>query len=102
MRFSLLATLAALGSVAVAQLGPTEVVANVNALTDKCKSLVAPAQQLSIVNAPLLLIGQGPWVVRVLLYLLSLLKLLWFDTVADMNRRSSPGLPRSSSRPPAS
>ncbi len=92
MRFSIFATLAALGSRAVAQvISATVVVANVNTLTDKCKALAAPAQQLSIVNAPLLLIGQGPWVVRVLLLLLSLLTLRWFVTMADMNLKPTDG-----------
>lgn len=61
MRFSILTALAALCSVAVAQLSVNIVVTNVNALTDKCKALVVPAQQISITNAPLLLLGQGPW-----------------------------------------
>ena len=91
MRFSILATLAALGSVAVAQLRPAVVVTNINTLTNKCKVLIAPAQQLSIVNAPLLLIGQGPWVVRVLFFLPSLLTPLWFDTVADMSMTPTVG-----------
>ncbi|KAK1754236.1 UVI-1 protein [Echria macrotheca] len=37
------------------------VVQNIQVLTTKSNALIGPAQQLSIVNAPLLSIGQGPW-----------------------------------------
>ncbi|KAK4149039.1 hypothetical protein C8A00DRAFT_38368 [Chaetomidium leptoderma] len=60
-RFSILTTLAALGSVAVAQMKATVVVQNIDILTTKSQSLIEPAKQLSISNAPLLVIGAGPW-----------------------------------------
>ncbi|KAK5662309.1 hypothetical protein OQA88_8215 [Cercophora sp. LCS_1] len=60
MRFSIFTTTATLG-VALAQLPAVDVVKNVETLTAKSQALLAPAQQLSITNAPLLLIGAGPW-----------------------------------------
>ncbi|KAK3292378.1 uncharacterized protein B0H64DRAFT_376920 [Chaetomium fimeti] len=61
MRLSILTALAALGSVAVAQLKSTVVVENIQVLTVKSQKLIQPAKELSILNAPLLFIGQGPW-----------------------------------------
>ena len=39
----------------------TVVVKDVNTLTIKSKALIVPAQQLSISNAPELILGLGPW-----------------------------------------
>ncbi|KAK4034843.1 hypothetical protein C8A01DRAFT_48840 [Parachaetomium inaequale] len=61
MRLSILAALAAFGSVAVAQLKATVVVENIQVLTTKSQALIQPAKELTIVNAPLLILGQGPW-----------------------------------------
>ena len=64
MRLSILTALAALGSVAVAQLKATVVVENIQVLTTKSQALIQPAKELTIVNAPLLILGQGTWAVR--------------------------------------
>ncbi|KAH6617189.1 hypothetical protein F5144DRAFT_660081 [Chaetomium tenue] len=61
MRFSILTALAALGSVAVAQMKATVVVENIQVLTVKSQKLIQPAKELTLVNALLLIIGQGPW-----------------------------------------
>jgi hypothetical protein len=61
MRFSFLTALAALGAVATAQMTSTVVVTNINTLTVKSQNLIEPAKQLSILNAPQLLLGLGPW-----------------------------------------
>lgn len=61
MRFSLLTILAGLTSLATAQMSATAIVTNIDILTTKSQSLFEPAKQLSITNAPLLIIGQGPW-----------------------------------------
>ncbi|CBX98951.1 hypothetical protein IAQ61_007440 [Plenodomus lingam] len=44
-----------------AQLTPTQVTANINMLTQKSQALQGPAQSISILNGPLILIGQGPF-----------------------------------------
>jgi hypothetical protein len=54
-------TVLAFAAVAVAQSTPAEVVANINVLTQKSQALQAPAQSLSIINGPLIVIGQGPF-----------------------------------------
>jgi LPS O-antigen subunit length determinant protein (WzzB/FepE family) len=66
MRFSIVATLAALGSVALGQatVSSAVVVQSINTLTIKTQNLIEPANQLTVLNAPLLIIGQGPWPVR--------------------------------------
>ncbi len=64
MRFSVLHTsLLALAAVANAQ-SYANVVNSLQALASKATNLIAPAEQLSLTNAPLLLIGGGPWAVR--------------------------------------
>jgi hypothetical protein len=42
----------------------TVVVENINVLAIKSQSIIEPAKQLSILNAPQLLFGAGPWPVR--------------------------------------
>jgi len=61
MRLSILSTLAVFGSLAAAALPATDVVKNIQTLTTKSKNLQTPATQLTLLNAPLLLIGSGPW-----------------------------------------
>lgn len=67
MRLALLSTFATLSglglAVPVAQPSPTDIIAIFTSLTSKCQALVAPANQLSVINAPLLLLGSGPWAV---------------------------------------
>jgi hypothetical protein len=48
----------------MAQTTPAQVVSNIKMLTQKSQALQAPAQSISLVNGPLLLIGQGPFPVR--------------------------------------
>lgn len=43
---------------------PAEVVKCIQGLTQKSQALQGPAQSISLVNAPLILIGQGPFPVR--------------------------------------
>jgi len=44
-----------------AELTPQQIVSNINALTEKSMKLQAPAQSISIINGPLIIIGQGPF-----------------------------------------
>ncbi|KAK4460561.1 hypothetical protein QBC42DRAFT_205529 [Cladorrhinum samala] len=46
---------------ALAAITPEEMVTNINRLTEKSKALQAPAQSISLLNAPLIIIGQGPF-----------------------------------------
>ncbi|KAH8592201.1 hypothetical protein B0O99DRAFT_743960 [Bisporella sp. PMI_857] len=39
----------------------TQITQNIQVLATKSQTLIAPAQAMNITNAPLLLIGQGPW-----------------------------------------
>jgi hypothetical protein len=67
MRFSILnSVVAALAvcSSAVAQLTPAQAVDNIRSLTTKSQALQAPAQSITIVNGPLVVIGLGPFPVR--------------------------------------
>jgi hypothetical protein len=43
------------------QATPAQVVDNIRALTQKSQALQGPAQSISIINGPLILIGQGPF-----------------------------------------
>ncbi|KAJ4382523.1 hypothetical protein N0V85_008550 [Neurospora sp. IMI 360204] len=66
MRFSLISAIATLGSVVMAQpvartASSQQVVDDLSVLTKKAQDLQAPANSLSIFNAPGLLLGQGPW-----------------------------------------
>jgi hypothetical protein len=44
-----------------AQTTPTQVVSNIQLLTQKSQALQAPAQSITIINGPLIIIGQGPF-----------------------------------------
>jgi hypothetical protein len=59
------ATLAAFAVPAFAAITPAQVVENLRMLTTKSQALQAPAQQINVVNGPLIIIGQGPFPVRV-------------------------------------
>jgi hypothetical protein len=48
-------------SVAAAQVTPAQVVENIQTLTTKSAALQRPAQSISIINGPLIIIGQGPF-----------------------------------------
>jgi hypothetical protein len=45
----------------IAQTTPAQVVQNIQLITQKSQALQRPAQSISIVNGPLILIGQGPF-----------------------------------------
>ncbi|KAK3201594.1 hypothetical protein GRF29_185g1508056 [Pseudopithomyces chartarum] len=55
--------LASLAMVApiVAQTTPEQVVTNLKMITQKSQALQAPAQSITIINGPLIIIGQGPF-----------------------------------------
>ncbi len=42
-------------------LTPAQVVSNIRTLTTKSQALQAPAQSITIINGPLIVIGQGPF-----------------------------------------
>jgi hypothetical protein len=48
-------------SVSTAVLTAPDVIVNINALTTKSQALQSPAQSISIINGPLIVIGQGPF-----------------------------------------
>lgn len=52
-------------AVPIAQPNPASIVAVLTSLTSKCQALKAPASQLSVLHAPLLLLGAGPWAVYI-------------------------------------
>ncbi|KAF3042102.1 hypothetical protein E8E12_002691 [Didymella heteroderae] len=45
----------------IAQITPAQVVSNINMITQKSQALQAPAQSITIINGPLIIIGQGPF-----------------------------------------
>lgn len=57
----ILASAMALAVPIIAQTTPAQVVSNINTLTQKSQALQAPAQSLSIINGPLIVVGQGPF-----------------------------------------
>lgn len=57
----LLTSALALTAPIVAQVAPAQVVENINLLTQKSQALQAPAQSISIVNGPLIVVGLGPF-----------------------------------------
>jgi hypothetical protein len=44
-----------------AQLTPAQVVQNIQMITQKSQALQAPATSITIINGPLIIIGQGPF-----------------------------------------
>lgn len=59
----MLVALALLGCLAAsnAALTPAQVVNNIKMLTQKSQALQGPANSITIVNGPLIVIGQGPF-----------------------------------------
>lgn len=56
------AALAACSAVpALAALSPAQMINNIQMITQKSQALQAPAQSITIINAPLIVIGQGPF-----------------------------------------
>jgi hypothetical protein len=58
---TLLTTALALSAPIAAQLTPAQVVSNIQMITQKSQALQAPAQSITIINGPLIIIGQGPF-----------------------------------------
>jgi hypothetical protein len=48
-------------SITAAQSTPAQVVSNIQMITQKSQALQAPAQTITLVNGPLIIIGQGPF-----------------------------------------
>ncbi|KAI8289985.1 hypothetical protein K4K60_007232 [Colletotrichum sp. SAR11_57] len=65
MHFSTLkfviAALAICSNTVFGQTTPSQVVSNINMLTQKSQALQAPAESITIVNGPLIVAGQGPF-----------------------------------------
>ena len=56
----LITSAVALAVPALAALSPAQIVSNIEMITQKSMALQAPAKEITLVNAPLLIIGQGP------------------------------------------
>lgn len=50
--------------IVIAAVTPQQVVGNIQALTTKSQALQAPAQSITIINGPLIIIGLGPFPVN--------------------------------------
>jgi hypothetical protein len=61
---TILTSALAISAPVLAQLSPAQVTSNIRMLTQKSQALQAPAQSITIVNGPLIVIGQGPFPVR--------------------------------------
>ncbi|KAF3027932.1 hypothetical protein E8E12_000129 [Didymella heteroderae] len=57
----LFASAMALAVPVIAQITPAQIVSNIQLITQKSQALQAPAQSISIINGPLIVIGQGPF-----------------------------------------
>jgi len=69
MKISLYKTSAAIvlalhGLIALAELSPAQIASNINDLTAKSQALQVPANSITCLNGPLIVIGQGPFPVR--------------------------------------
>lgn len=56
-------------SVVFAAATPDQISAGLKSLTQKAANLQGPAQSISIINAPLIIIGQGPFPVSAIVYM---------------------------------
>lgn len=61
MLFSKIFTGIAMASTAMAAATPQQIADGINSLTQKSSALQGPAQSITILNAPLIVIGQGPF-----------------------------------------
>jgi hypothetical protein len=59
--FRKIVLVAACAGSALAALSPNQMVSNIRMLTQKSQALQAPAQAITIINGPLIIIGQGPF-----------------------------------------
>lgn len=64
IRSLLVGALAFAASPVMAALTAKDIVTNINILTDKSQKLQQPANSINILNGPLIVIGQGPFPVR--------------------------------------
>jgi hypothetical protein len=58
---NLFTAVVALSAPIAAQVTPAQVVSNIQMLTSKSQALQGPAQSISIINGPLIVIGLGPF-----------------------------------------
>lgn len=79
----------ALAAPIAAQISPKQLVENINAVTQKSQDLQDPAQRITLVNGPLIVVGQGPFpeIIRGLTEIVSLTG----TTVAQL--RGAPTIP---------
>lgn len=61
---TILTSALAISAPVLAQLSPAQVVDNLQVVTQKSQALQAPAQSITVVNGPLIIVGQGPFPVR--------------------------------------
>lgn len=65
MQFSMLkfavAALAVCSDAVLGQTTPAQVVSNIEMVTQKSQALQAPARSITIINGPLIAVGQGPF-----------------------------------------
>jgi hypothetical protein len=52
---------AAMAMPVIAQITPAQVVSNIQLITAKSQAIQAPAQSITIINGPLIVIGLGPF-----------------------------------------
>jgi hypothetical protein len=58
---SLIVGAALLVAPVIAAVTPAQIADGIKSITDKSRALQAPAQSITILNAPLIVIGQGPF-----------------------------------------
>ncbi|KAI0867833.1 hypothetical protein GGS24DRAFT_484264 [Hypoxylon argillaceum] len=61
MLFSKIFTGIAMATTAMAVATPQQIADSIKSITDKSQALQAPAQSITILNAPLIIVGQGPF-----------------------------------------
>lgn len=52
------------GTAVMGSLTPQQIADGLSSMTQKTQALQAPAQSITLINAPLIVIGQGPFPVR--------------------------------------
>lgn len=91
---SLVAGAALMAAPIMAALTPAQIVDGTNSLTEKSRALLGPAESINLVNSPLIVIGQGPFPVRLTP------ALAWGPSLLTSCRHSSPASSTSSPLPP--
>lgn len=100
MRLAVLSTIAALSGLSLSQPGPTDLIDALASLITQCEDLVGPASQLSVLNAPLMLLGGGPWWYDPAVPLSPQRRLLTDSPSSTASSTSSPTSTKSPPRPP--